>query len=177
MARHQQPPRTENYSTNAPRSAANNMPRRANHTEAPVEIEYTTDHLSESNNDNDVYDGPVDLDELFMPSNLEATASDDGSLFGDDDEAETLPLAGREPKYFNNPHKRVSTVLCCSAGLLNMVLVVAVVGSKRRDCAAWMNQCLSSCCFIQCAKRNYTSPWNVLRKYFLKHSSSTTTPR
>jgi len=66
------------------------------HTEPAVEI--TNDEW---------YDGPVDLDELFMPSNLEHAADEEASYFSDDDMAETLPLADGA-KYFNNPHKRVS---------------------------------------------------------------------
>jgi len=63
--------------------------------------------------DSNVYNGPVDLDELFMASHLEAQrAADDGSLFSDDDEDETQRLVGKEQKYFNNPHKRVSFSTC-----------------------------------------------------------------
>ena len=94
------------------------MPRftnaNGNSTDAPVEIEYSTSNSNSHSNSNhnnnttinrdngkdkDVYDGPVDLDELFMPSNLEQIASDDGSLFSDDDldgqEKLMLPLVGQ----------------------------------------------------------------------------------
>jgi hypothetical protein len=108
------------------------MPRftnaNGNSTDAPVEIEYSTSKGSNHNNNNinsnnnkdkDVYDGPVDLDELFMPSNLEQIASDDGSLFSDDDfdGQETLPLAG-QTQYFSNPNKRVSHSLCVGLCML-----------------------------------------------------------
>ena len=108
------------------------MPRftnaNGNSTDAPVEIEYSTSNSNSNSNSNhnnttinrdngkdkDVYDGPVDLDELFMPSNLEQIASDDGSLFSDDDfdGQETLPLAG-QTQYFSNPNKRVSVYMLC----------------------------------------------------------------
>ena len=110
------------------------MPRftnaNGNSTDAPVEIEYSTSNSNSHSNSNhnnnnttvnrdngkdkDVYDGPVDLDELFMPSNLEQIASDDGSLFSDDDfdGQETLPLAG-QTQYFSNPNKRVSVYMLC----------------------------------------------------------------
>ena len=87
--------------------------------QTPVEIEYSnTTNTTNSRHtttkveqDDTYYDGPVDLDEMFMPSNLEHMASDDGSLFSDDDEdgQETLPMLLAQTQYFNNPNKRVSS--------------------------------------------------------------------
>jgi hypothetical protein len=58
-------------------------------------------------NGDGAYDGPVDLDELFMSSrNVKDT--DDDSLFDEDDDTdEYTGMHGPEVKYFNNPHKRL----------------------------------------------------------------------
>ena len=98
--------------------ATTKMPRRAQHTEPAVEIEFEQNAFEQNafrdnNNNNNAfrdsneYDGPVDLDELFFGSQAQQTP-DDGSLFSDDDDVETdtLPAQGYG-KYFANPHKRL----------------------------------------------------------------------
>ena len=97
------PPKPQQHQVNSSNiSNDNRMPRRANHTEPAVEIEY-----------DDEYDGPVDLDLLFATQTMQPP--DDGSLFGSDDSLggrdddqdadETLPLSGG--KYFANPNRRL----------------------------------------------------------------------
>jgi hypothetical protein len=51
------------------------------------------------------YDGPVDLDELFLSSRNVNLEADDDSLFDEDDD--DTGKFGPELKYFNNPHKRL----------------------------------------------------------------------
>lgn len=97
---------------------------RLNEEPAAIEIKYARDVLDGDNDDvldphhqsraneeadSDTYTGPVDLDELFAASNLEAQrAADDGSLFSDDEEETQRRAGADQAKYFYNPHKRVS---------------------------------------------------------------------
>lgn len=60
-----------------------------------VEVAYGADNS---------YDGPVDLDELFLTSR-NVNDVDDDSLFDEDDD--DTGKFGPELKYFNNPHKRL----------------------------------------------------------------------
>jgi hypothetical protein len=77
------------------RSMAQNGGRR--HPPQPdVEVAYGADNG---------YDGPVDLDELFLSSRNVNLDADDDSLFDEDDD-DTGKFAP-EVKYFNNPHKRL----------------------------------------------------------------------
>lgn len=74
--------------------AQNGGRRQTNH--ADVEVAYGAENG---------YDGPVDLDELFLSSRNVNLDADDDSLFDEDDD-ETGKF-GPELKYFNNPHKRL----------------------------------------------------------------------
>jgi cellulose synthase/poly-beta-1,6-N-acetylglucosamine synthase-like glycosyltransferase len=91
---------------NQPPTASTSKPNKAKTTKTTTMP--TNEHFEVEFQANELYNGPVDLDELFNENLQHEQEDDDGSLFDSDDETHQHVFAPTtNNKYFANPNKRL----------------------------------------------------------------------